>query len=437
MIRVDALDELLHTSALLARAAPPAAPGVCVYTISGGTSAHLTDVLVAAGIEVPELSEQTQHALRQWIPPYLRVSNPVDSGGAPSGDWRGKLILESLLQDPGIGVVVVPFVADAYHLSEAMARDIIEVAKNAEKPICVVWSSPIGTSATYTELLVKSGLPVFRTFNQCITALRGYFDYHAFLSRRAAQSEQPASAAGDDAPREAADLSQYPSGPLSEWDSKQLVSRFGVPVSVDERATTAAGAIRAAERIGYPVALKLNSAGIAHRSELGLVRTGLGDSSEVAAAYEAIMAAARDHASGVHLDGVVVSRMVSGLSEMVVGVSRDEVFGLAVMVGFGGVSVEVTGDVCFRVPPFGRAEARRMIEQLRGYQLLLAHRGRPDADVDALAGVVMQVQEIVLATRDSIAEIDLNPVIVAERGATAVDAMVVLRRVSLAAKEMQ
>ena len=139
----------------------------------------------------------------------------------------------------------------------------------------------------------------------------------------------------------------------------------------------------------------------------------------------------------LHLDGVVVSRMVSGLSEMVVGVSRDEVFGLAVMVGFGGVSVEVTGDVCFRVPPFGRAEARRMIEQLRGYQLLLAHRGRPDADVDALAGVVMQVQEIVLATGDSIAEIDLNPVIVAERGATAVDAMVVLRRVSLVAKEMQ
>ena len=421
VVRVDALDELLHTSALLARAAPPTAPGVCVYTISGGTSAHLTDVLVAAGIEVPELTALTQQTLREWIPTYLRVSNPVDSGGAPSGDWRGKLILETLLADPGIGVVVVPFVADAYHLSETMARDIIEVAKDAQKPICVVWSSPIGTSATYTDVLVKSGLPVFRTFNECITALRGYFDYHAFLARRDAEAGLPVPAAG-----EPADLSGYQPGPLSEWDSKQLLGRCGVPVSVDERATTAAGAVQAAERIGYPVALKLNAAGVAHRSDFGLVRTGLADGSEVTAAYEAIMAAVQEHAPDAVLDGVVVSKMVSGLNEMVVGVSTDEVFGPAVMVGFGGVSVEVTRDVCFRVPPFGRAEARRMIEQLRGYQLLLPHRGRPGADIEALADVVMQVQAIVLASGERITEIDLNPVIVSEHGATAVDAMVVL-----------
>jgi acyl-CoA synthetase (NDP forming) len=424
VIRVDALDELLHTSALLARAAPPTAPGVCVYTISGGTSAHLTDVLVAAGIEVPELTELTQQTLREWIPTYLRVSNPVDSGGAPSGDWRGKLILETLLADPGIGVVVVPFVADAYHLSEAMARDIIEVAKDATKPICVVWSSPIGTSATYTDVLVHSGLPVFRTFNQCITALRGYFDYHAFLARRDSESRQQVPEPAAAAP---ADLSGYHAGPLSEWDSKQLVGRYGVPVSVDERATSAAGAVQSAERIGYPVALKLNAAGVAHRSDFGLVRTGLGDGSEVTAAYEAIMAAVQEHAPDAVLDGVVVSKMVSGLNEMVVGVSADEVFGPAVMVGFGGVSVEVTRDVSFRVPPFGRPEARRMIEQLRGYQLLLPHRGRPGADIEALADVVMKVQDIVLAAGERIAEIDLNPVIVSEHGATAVDAMVVLQ----------
>jgi hypothetical protein len=139
------------------------------------------------------------------------------------------------------------------------------------------------------------------------------------------------------------------------------------------------------------------------------------------------MAAVQEHAPDAVLDGVVVSKMVSGLNEMVVGVSTDEVFGPAVMVGFGGVSVEVTRDVSFRVPPFGRAEAQRMIEQLRGYQLLLPHRGRPGADIAALTDVVMQVQGIVLAAGDRIAEIDLNPVIVSDRGATAVDAMIVLK----------
>ena len=429
VVRVDTLDELLHTSAFLARAAPPAAPGVCVYTISGGTSAHLTDLLVSAGVQVPELSADTQQALREWIPSYLRVSNPVDSGGAPSGDWRGRHILETLVADPQIGVLVVPFVADAYHLSAAMARDVVEVSKRTDKPICVVWGSPISTSATYTDVLVTSGLPVFRTFKQCMSALRGYFDYHAFLAHRSAELPQSAASGSSpaDTAAQSADFSSYPRGPLSEWDSKDLISRFGVPVSRDERAATAAAAAAAADRIGYPVAVKVDSAAIAHKSDLGLVRIGLGDGSAVAAAFDAIVSTARDKLPGTPVNGVIVSKMVSGRHEMAVGVSRDDVFGPAVMVGFGGASIEVVPDVSFRVPPFSRAEGHRMIEQLRGYPLLLPHRGRPGADIEALVDIVMRVHDLVLAAGDFIEEVDLNPVIVSEQGATTVDAMVVVK----------
>jgi acyl-CoA synthetase (NDP forming) len=426
VVRVDTLDELLHTAAFLARAAPPAAPGVCVYTISGGTSAHLTDLLVSTGIQVPELTAETQQSLSQWIPSYLRVSNPVDSGGAPSGDWRGRHILETLVADPRIGVLVVPFVADAYHLSAAITQDVIEVSKQTDKPICVVWGSPISSSATYADVLVKSGLPVFRTFKQCMSALSGYFEYHAFLAGRDADSSTPASGPVDGTSRRA-DLSSYPGGLLSEWDSKRLISRHGVPVSRDERATTAAAAVAAADRIGYPVAVKINSAAIAHKTELGLVCIGLRDADDVAAAFEAIISAARDKLPGTPIDGVIVSKMVSGLHEMVVGVSRDDVFGPAVMVGFGGAMIEVVPDVSFRVPPFTRAEGRRMIEQLRGYRLLLPQRGRPGADVEALVDVVMRVHDLALAAGDFLEEIDLNPVIVSEHGATTVDAMVVLK----------
>ena len=293
VVRVDALDELLHTSALLARAAPPTAPGVCVYTISGGTSAHLTDVLVAAGIEVPELSEQTQHdAPASGSRPTSASRIPVDSGGAPSGDWRGKLILETLLAGPrhrrggrSLRRRCVPSQrgdgARHHRGSQGRRETDLRRVELADRHFGHLHRASWSSRACRCSGRSISALP------RCA----GISTTTPSCARRAAESEQ-LPAAGDDAPREAADLSRYPSGPLSEWDSKQLVGRFGVPVSVDERATTAAGAIRAAERIGYPVALKLNSAGIAHRSELGLVRTGLGDGSEVAAAYEAIMAAA-------------------------------------------------------------------------------------------------------------------------------------------------
>ncbi|HKA05537.1 MAG TPA: acetate--CoA ligase family protein [Acidimicrobiales bacterium] len=413
--RVESLDELLHTAGFLARAVPPTARGVAVYGISGGTLAHLTDVLVAHGLTVPELTPATQAALSELIPDYLRVSNPIDSGGGPSGDDRGRAILRQILDDPEVGVLVVPFVANAYHLSDVMAQHIVEAAATSTKPIAVLWGSPAGSERVYRDVLVPSGIPVFRTFGQCVAALRAYFDYHDLRARYTA----PFTAASRRAGRALIELPAART--FSERDAKLVLSAYGVAVPTEVVVRSPDEARVAVASMGGPAVLKIASADIVHKSDLGLVRLGVGPAG-ADDAYEGLVATARRVRPDATIDGVLVAAQVDGGVEMAVGVTRDEVFGPAVMVGFGGVLVEVLGDVSVRVPPFPEVEARAMVDELRGRALLDGGRGRGPADVDALVAAIMSVQRLVLDHRDALAELDINPLIVGPKGAIAVDA---------------
>ncbi|HEY3481194.1 MAG TPA: CoA-binding protein, partial [Streptomyces sp.] len=143
VIRVDGLDELQDTAALLARAKPPTADGVVVYSISGGTGAHFADLATAAGLRLPALSERKCAELHQWIPEYLNVANPVDNGGHPVGDWRGAKIIEAILADPEVGVLICPITGPFPPMSDKLARDLADAAERTDKLICVVWGSPV------------------------------------------------------------------------------------------------------------------------------------------------------------------------------------------------------------------------------------------------------------------------------------------------------
>ncbi|HTA08878.1 MAG TPA: acetate--CoA ligase family protein [Streptosporangiaceae bacterium] len=412
VIRVEGLDELLDTATMLARSRPPAVAGVCVYSISGGTSAHMADMLTAAGVALPELEESTRTQLREWIPGYLRISNPIDNGGHPVGDWRGRKILAALLADPNVGVLVVPITGAFSPMSDKFVADLAAAAETTDKPICVVWGSPVGTEAAYCEgLLSSSRIVTFRTFRNCVTAVRAYLDFHAFQQRVHELPAEPAQQPGRTAEATRA---------LTEPEAKRLLARYGIPVTLDVLASTADDAVAAAAEIGPPVVLKAVSAGIAHKSDLGLVRIGVTAPDDVRSTFsdfEARVAAV----PGAEFDGVLVCEQASGGVEMVVGIARDEVFGPVVMAGIGGVAVEVYRDVTFRLPPFSRAEARRMIDDLRGAVLLLGHRGSPPADLDALVDVIMKVQQIALD--GSVGELDINPLLVSEHGAVALDAL--------------
>ena len=420
--RVDGLDELLDVSAALARTPPPTGTGVCIYSISGGTGAHMADLCAAAGLDLVTLQPQTQQRLRELIPGYLRVSNPVDSGGGASADERGKLILDAILSDPGVAVLVGPLTGAA-SMGNRIAKDVVVKAQEHGKPIWVVWGSPVGNETAYQEILLPSGLPVFRTFGNCVTALRSWFETAAFHRRHRSpfatvpREQLPAAAAA----RELLAVGR----PLSERESKALLTTYGIPVTDDVLATTAAEAVKAAAELQTPAVLKA-SARITHKSDLGLVRVGLTTPAEVEAAYEEIVAAAAT--TGAVVEGVLVSPLVSGGVETVVGVTADPLFGPVVMVGLGGVFVEVLGDVSHRVPPFDADEVRRMLAELKGYPLLTGVRGRPPVDVEALVDVILKVQRLALDLSDDVAELDINPLTVLPSGAVALDALVIPRR---------
>src|SRR5207253_6890491 len=209
--------------------------------------AHMADMAAGAGLRIPALSKETQRQLHEWIPPYLRVSNPVDNGGAPSADWRGRKILDSILADPNVDLLLCPITGALASMSGRLAQDLVDVAQTTDKPVLVVWGSPVGDETAYRDILLKSDVPVFRTFANAVTAAKAYFDYHAFRSRYRSPFAKPvvkpsrAAAAGRGLLRG------------DEATSMRLLHEYGIAAPRFELATSPKEAARAAEAIGFPV----------------------------------------------------------------------------------------------------------------------------------------------------------------------------------------
>ncbi len=435
--RVDGLDELLEVSAGLARTRPATMPGwakrdrepgVCVYAISGGTGAHMADMLADAGLRLPDLTPATRRTLHDGlIPTYLRVSNPVDSGGPPVADARGRRILDAIVADPKVDILVVPITGAVAAFSKPFTRDLVEVAATTDKPIFVVWGAPPGTDDTYYFHLLHGGLPVFRTFGNCVTGIRAYVDYWRFAARHRSPFTDAPTAPLPAATRARAIVeATAPGTALSEWESKRVLAAYGIRSAKEELAPSASAAVKAAAKLGYPVVMKVSSPDLLHKSDLGLVRVGVGSAAAVRSTYEELLATARKAGGrNVRIDGVIVSELVTGGVETVVGVSQDELFGPVVMAGLGGIFVEVLGDVTFRVPPFGEDQAAAMLDELAGAAMFDGVRGAKPVDRAALVDVIMKVQRLALDLADVVGELDINPLVIRPRGAVALDALIV------------
>jgi len=427
--RVDGLDELQDTAAAFARTKPTTGDGVCIYSISGGTGAHMADIAAAAGLRLPSLSDVTQQRLREWIPDYLRVSNPVDSGGGLSArEPSGSGILEAILDDDGIGLLIVPITGAVGSISEPFARHLVAASKRSDKPIFVVWGSPVGDEPAYRDILLDSELPVFRTFGNCVKAAKAYFDHHQFRASYVSPFAQPRTQPmpGANAARELLAAGK----PLAEADAKRVLASYGVPVTREQVVTTADDAVAAARDHGLPVVMKIVSPDILHKSDLGLVAVGVDTDADVRATFDRLLADAAAQAPDADVVGVLVAEQVTGGVETIVGISQDPLFGPTVMFGLGGVFVEVLEDVTFRVAPFDRAEAHRMIREVKGFPLLTGVRGSEAVDLEALVDAIMGVEALAMDLADSLGELDINPLVCSAKGVVALDAVMVPRSAS-------
>ena len=420
IVRVDDLDELLETAALFTRLPRPGGEGLCVYAISGGTGAHMADLCAWGGLTLPTLTEESQQKLREAIPDYLTVSNPVDNGAqVVRKGGLNKQCIDICLDDPNVDILVCPITGILPSMSKVVAGDIVDAYKEAKKPVVVIWGSPVTDEEGY-RILVEGGVPMFRSFRSFVVGLRRYLDYWRFLegfeARPIAEPRVPSGF----------ETMLAGSGALSEYDSSALAAQYGVPFAMSGLCETEEQAVDAAAKLGEKVVMKACGSGILHKTDAGLVRVGV-PRNEVAATFRELDSGGRAHAGDAGYDGVLVQDMVSDGEEVIVGFSDDPQFGPIVLFGLGGVFVEVLKDVALRVAPLTRADAEEMISEVKGFPLLDGARGRPKADVDALADLILNVSRMATELRGKVSEFDLNPVRVKPvgQGVVALDALVV------------
>ena len=424
IIRVDDCRELYETAMILRGGKLAGGHRAAATAISGGNLVMVADLGAAEGIDFPQYSQGTRDALGALLPGFGAASNPTDLTAAAIGQQDTYIkAAEVILGDPCIDALV-PVITFA---PAAEIRGTALLASQSDKLVPLLWTGKASNDAALTHAsLVAEGHAVYSDALTCMRSLRRAMDYAAHIRGLVhAASQRPA---GTD-PEALRQRLLAAKGPMTEVDSKSLLALYGLPVTRERLARSAEDAVEIARAIDGPVALKVQSADIPHKTEAGGVALGLKGAAQIGKAYAQIDASARAYRPDARIEGVLVQEMVDRSVEMLLGVSRDPTFGLVLTVGLGGIFVEIMRDAAHRLPPVSHDEALRVIGELRGAALLHGARGRPAADIDALADAIVRLSWLAHDARDLIDELDINPLCVlpAGQGTRVVDALVVPR----------
>jgi acetyltransferase len=424
IVQVATLNEMMDTLTLMAsaRRVTPARWRTVVVSGLGGECGRVADAADRAGVELPPLAPSTVLRIGGFMPEFANPRNPLDGTGAMYEDATlFPRLIDSVLADEGADVVAVNLGArvpkpGGWGPNRQFAKVIASSIAGGTDKLVLAFSSFAGgdLDREVVRPLADAGVPFLEGTETAMLALRHLRDHREFLADAATRAPRPAIVA----PRSAAARSLR--GVLGPYAARQILGDFGIPLVDTVSAKDVEAAVHAAEDVGYPVVLKIDSPFILHKTDVGGVRVGCADAAGVRRAYAEMLDEVRRRVPAAAIDGVLVQPMVAGGVEMIVGVKSDPLAGPAVVCGFGGVFVEVMRDVSVRVPPLDAEEAQTMISELRGAALLEGVRGRPAADVAALVDVLVKVSAFAEAYRDQLRALDLNPVFVRHDGAGAV-----------------
>jgi len=420
IIRADDPDEAVAIAAAFATAPVAQGPRVAVVTASGGAGAWAADMLVGAGLALPELSPELQQAIQAFIPAYGSARNPVDI--TAQAVLTGGLLraTEMLCQSAEIdAVLVVVSLASEKRIATDIAALKALVARQAKPILFYSYTLP---SSLARKALAEAGLTIHTDLGAVAQAM-------AALVRRGSYARpRPILRPSGTAPIRAA-LERVQGG-LSEYDAKELLAEADIPMPPHRLVTEAAGLDAAAAQLGFPLALKVQSPDIPHKTEVGGVKLGIGDAAALRQGYDAMLAELRHRRPEARVQGVLLQPMARPGVEVILGTIRDPSFGPVAMVGAGGVTTELFKDVAYRLAPVDIDGARAMLGDLRIARLLAGFRGAPAADIEALAAIVAQLSRFAADHRDLVQEVELNPVIVHRAGAgcTIVDALLTVAR---------
>jgi len=422
-IVVEEFEGLMEAAAFFAKAPPPKARGVAVLATSGGAAIMAADKAELHGVSLPQPCEQVRRVIESNIPDFGSARNPCDVTGQVLNNPQSMSACgEALLSDPNYGALIVPQTL-AYDAHKSRVAAFRQLSQQYGKITCNVllsgWLQGPGT----LDAEVDSNVALFRSMDRCFRSLAAWHhraDRLARGERSRVRVSDPAAAAAA-----ARMIAQAPGQQLTERESKAVLDLYGVPGVREMSVDSADSAVAAAARLGFPLAVKVESSDIVHKSEAAAVALGVRSNVELRAAYDRVLANARAYAPQARIRGVLLQPMAPEGVEVVAGVRVDPGFGPLIVVGFGGVLVELLRDSAVELAPVNAGEAGRMLRKLRGAALFDGFRGAAAVNVDRLADIIVRLSEFAADQCGNILEADVNPIICAGDQLIAVDALIV------------
>ena len=420
---VEEFEGLMEAAQFFAKAPPPKARGIAVLAASGGAAIMAADKAEAHGISLPQPGSEVRRILEANIPDFGSARNPCDvTGQVVNNPLSMPACSDALLSDAAYGALVVPQTL-AFEMYKSRLESLGTQSEHYGKITCSVlisnWLQGPGT----LEAESNTHVALFRSMDRCFRTLAAWH-HRADLTQRGERDVKRVSDFG--AARQAAQLiADAPNDRLTERESKAVLELYGIPSVRELAADSLDTLLCAATELGFPLALKVESPDISHKSEAGGVALNLRTPDELRAAYERVLANARRFSPEAKISGVLLQPMVPAGVEVVAGARIDPLFGPLVVAGFGGVLVELLRDSSVELAPINAGEAMRMLLRLKGSALFGGFRGAPAVDLARLADILVRVSEFAADQRSLIAELDINPIICSGSTMMAVDALIV------------
>jgi acyl-CoA synthetase (NDP forming) len=421
-IVIEEFEGLMEAAAFFAKAPPPPARGIAVIATSGGAAIMAADKAERHCVSLPQPNEDVRRVLESNIPDFGSARNPCDVTGQvvnnPQSMWACG---EALLSDAAYGALVVPQTL-AYDSHKARVAAFGKLSQQYGKITCNVLISSWLQGPGTLDAEIDPHVALFRSMDRCFRTLAAWHhraDLQAREDRAVVRVSQPA------ASRTAARmLADAPRDRLTERESKAILELYGIPTVRELRVETAEAAVAAAVQLGFPLAVKVESPDILHKTEAGVVALGVQSTAELRAVFDRVMSNARTHSPHAEIRGVLLQPMVPQGTEVVAGVRIDPGLGPLILVGFGGILVELLRDSVVELAPINAGEAMRMLRKLKGAALFDGFRGSVPVNMNRLADILVRLSEFAADQKSNILEMDVNPIICSGNVFVAVDALI-------------
>jgi acyl-CoA synthetase (NDP forming) len=407
-VEVHDVDELVDTGWLLSRGRAKG-DAIAVWSASGGTTALTADMVGTHGLRLAEFSPETLARLAQLLPSYAAINNPMDTTTAIlSDDTLVESTLRAVCDDPGVSAVLLPLSIDYGAVTHRLAESVVRVQENSPVPIIPIWMS-MRIGSAYS-VYADAGMAPIHGLEKAVRAVGRWLSYRNCVSQNSGSSVTTFEPALLSRPALAG-----PGSTLSEPHAKAALAACGLPVPAFRVASSAVEAAAALTEVGAPAAMKIASPDILHKSEVGGVLLGVTNPDEAADAFQKMTQCVAQAAPAARIEGVLVERMAPHPGvELIIGLSRDPVFGPMITCGLGGLDAELFRDVSRRMLPLDREQAEGMLAETRSYALLVGSRGRPRRDIDSVVSLLVKLSENFL--QEEWFELELNPVWVGASG---------------------